>query len=52
MLTSRILRMTRTGDADAERILLSYPNHDYMYIQSPAGAQYARNCFRNTWERI
>jgi hypothetical protein len=24
---------------DAERILLDYPDHDYMYVESPAGAQ-------------
>jgi hypothetical protein len=37
---------------DAERILLDCTNHDYMYIESPAGEQYAWNHFRRCWERI
>lgn len=37
---------------DAERILLDYADHDYMYIESPAGEQYAWNHIRRCWERI
>jgi hypothetical protein len=37
---------------DAERILLEYADHDYMYIESPAGEQYAWNHVRHCWERI
>jgi hypothetical protein len=37
---------------DAERILLGYSDHDYMYIESPAGEQYAWNDFHHCWERI
>jgi hypothetical protein len=37
---------------DAERILLDYADHDYMYIESPAGEQYAWNHFRRCWERV
>jgi len=37
---------------EAERVLLGYPIHDYMYIESPEGAQYAWNHVRKCWERI
>jgi hypothetical protein len=37
---------------DAERILLSYADHDYMYIESPAGEQYTWNHSRRCWERV
>ena len=36
----------------AERILRTYPDHDYMYIASPTGTEYAWNCFRECWEEI
>jgi len=37
---------------DAERILLNYADHDYMYIESPAGEQYTWNHSRRCWERV
>jgi hypothetical protein len=37
---------------DAERILLDHVDHDYMYIESPAGEQYAWNHSRRCWERV
>ena len=36
----------------AKHLLLGRPDHDYSYIQSPTGEQYAWNCFRKCWERI
>ena len=36
----------------AERLLLGFPDHDYTYIQSPTGEQYAWNHIRESWERI
>jgi hypothetical protein len=37
---------------EAERLLLGRPDHDYAYIQSPAGEQYAWNHVRGSWERV
>ena len=37
---------------EAEHLLLGRPDHDYAYIQSPAGEQYAGNHFRGSWERV
>ncbi len=37
---------------EAELLLLGYPDHDYAYIQSPSGEQYAWNPFRRSWEQI
>jgi hypothetical protein len=37
---------------DAERILLDYEDHDYMYIESPTGEQYAWNHIHHCWERV
>ena len=36
----------------AERLLLGPPDHDYAYIQSPTGEQYAWNHFCGSWERV
>jgi hypothetical protein len=37
---------------EAERALLQFPDHGYMYIESPSGSQYAWNPFRASWELI
>ena len=37
---------------EAEHLLLGRRDHDYAYIQSPTGEQYAWNCFRKSWERV
>jgi hypothetical protein len=37
---------------DAERTLLAYTDHDYMYIESPTSEQYTWNHVRRCWERI
>ncbi len=35
---------------EAERALFEFPDHDYMYIESPGGTQHAWNPFRASWE--
>lgn len=37
---------------EAERALFEFPDHDYMYIESPSGSQYTWNPFRACWEWI
>jgi hypothetical protein len=36
----------------AEHALFLFSDHDYMYIESPSGSQYAWNSFRLSWETI
>jgi hypothetical protein len=37
---------------EAEQFMLGLPDHDYVYIHSPAGECYAWNPFRKYWEEI
>jgi hypothetical protein len=37
---------------EAEQFMLGLPDHDYVYIRSPAGECYAWNPFRKCWEEI